>query len=160
MNAPLAARSTPPKFQPKDPAFAARVRASFARQQAMVLIGARLVAVEPGYTEIALPYRPDLTQQKAYVHGGILGMIADSACGYAAYSLMPATSSLVTVEYKINILAPAKSDLVARGQVIRPGRTLTVARGDVFAADGTHVASMLQTLMMLADTPDTPDEAQ
>jgi len=154
MNAPLPAQR---KFQPKDPAFAARVRASFARQKAMVLIGATLTVVEPGYVEIALPYRAELTQQKAYVHGGILGMIADSACGYAAYSLMPATSSLVTVEYKINILAPAKSDLVARGEVIRPGRTLTIARGDVYSADGRHVASMLQTLMMLADTPDTPE---
>jgi len=147
------AQRTP--FQPKDPAFAARVRASFARQKAMDLIGARLTVVEPGYTEITLPYRPELTQQRAYVHGGILGMIADSACGYAAYSLMPATSSLVTVEYKINILAPARGDLVARGQVIRPGRTLTVTRGEIFTADGTHVASMQQTLMMLADTPDT-----
>ncbi|MDH4094841.1 MAG: PaaI family thioesterase [Betaproteobacteria bacterium] len=156
MNAPLPAQR---KFQPKDPAFAARVRASFARQQAMVLIGARLTVVEPGYTEIALAYRPELTQQKAYVHGGILGMIADSACGYAAYSLMPATSSLVTVEYKINILAPARGDLVVRGEVIRPGRTLTIARGDVYAVDGTHVASMLQTLMMLPDTPDTPEAA-
>jgi len=147
-------------FQPKDPAFAARVRASFARQKAMDLVGARLTVVEPGYTEITLPYRPELTQQKAYVHGGILGMIADSACGYAAYSLMPATSSLVTVEYKINILAPARGDLVARGQVIRPGRTLTVARGEIFTADGTHVASMQQTLMMLADTPDVPDSPE
>ena len=143
------------QFQPKDPAYAARVRASFARQKAMDLIGARLTVVEPGYTEIALAYRDDLTQQKGFVHGGILGMIADSACGYAAYSLMPATSSLVTVEYKINILAPARGDLVARGQVIRPGRTLTVTRGEIFTADGTHVASMQQTLMMLADTPDT-----
>jgi uncharacterized protein (TIGR00369 family) len=156
MNAPLPAL---PKFQPKDPGFAARVRASFARQKAMGLIGARLTVVEPGYTEIVLAYRPELTQQKAYVHGGILGMIADSACGYAAYSLMPATSSLVTVEYKINILAPAQSDLVARGQVIRPGRTLSVARAEVYAADGTLVASMQQTLMMLADTPDTPEAA-
>jgi len=98
------------QFQPKDPAYAARVRASFARQKAMDLIGARLTVVEPGYTEIALAYRDDLTQQKGFVHGGILGMIADSACGYAAYSLMPATSSLVTVEYKINILAPARGD--------------------------------------------------
>jgi len=152
------AQRTP--FQPKDPAFAARVRASFARQKAMDLIGARLTVVEPGYTEITLPYRPELTQQRAYVHGGILGMIADSACGYAAYSLMPATSSLVTVEYKINILAPARGDLVARGQVIRPGRTLTVARGEIFTADGTHVASMQQTLMMLADTPDVPDSPE
>jgi len=143
------------QFQPKDAAYAARVRASFARQKAMDLIGARLTVVEPGTTEIALAFRDDLTQQKGFVHGGILGMIADSACGYAAYSLMPATSSLVTVEYKINILAPARGDLVARGQVIRPGRTLTVTRGEIFSADGTHVASMQQTLMMLADTPDT-----
>ena len=160
MNAPLPALPASPRFQPKDPAFAARVRASFARQKAMVLIGATLTVVEPGYTEIALPYRADLTQQKAFVHGGILGMIADSACGYAAYSLMPAGASLVTVEYKINIMAPARQGLlVARGEVLRPGRTLTIARGDVYTADGTHVASMLQTLMMLADTPDTPDEA-
>jgi len=149
MNAP------PPRFEPRDPAFAERVRASFARQKAMDLIGARLTVLEPGYAEVALPFRPDLTQQKGYVHGGILGMIADSACGYAAYSLMPPSASLVTVEYKINILAPALGDLVARGQVIRPGRTLTVTRGDVYAVDGTHVASMQQTLMMLADTPDT-----
>ena len=159
MNAPLPAAPATSRFQPKDPAFEARVRASFARQKAMVLVGARLGTVAPGFVEIALAYRPELTQQKAYVHGGILGMIADSACGYAAYSLMPATSSLVTVEYKINILAPARSDLVARGEVIRPGRTLSVARGEVYAADGTLVASMLQTLMMLADTPDTPEAA-
>ena len=148
MNAP------PPRFQPQDPDFAARVRASFARQKAMDLIGARLTVVEPGYTEVALAYRAELTQQKAFVHGGILGMIADSACGYAAYSLMPPSASLVTVEYKINILAPARGDVVVRGQVVRPGRTLTVARAEVYAADGTHVASMQQTLMMLADTPD------
>ena len=146
-------------FVPRDTDFEARVRASFARQKAMDLIGARLTVVEPGYTEVALAYRDDLTQQKAYIHGGILGMIADSACGYAAYSLMPASVSLVTVEYKINILAPAKGDVVARGQVIRPGRTLTVTRAEVHDANGTHVASMQQTLMMLLDTPDAPDEA-
>src|ERR671918_3054841 len=101
-----------------DPNFAARIRESFGRQKAMALIGATLSKVEAGEVEIALPYRDDLTQQKGFIHGGILGMIADSACGYAAFSLMPASGSLVTVEYKINILAPAKSDLVARGQVI------------------------------------------
>jgi uncharacterized protein (TIGR00369 family) len=143
-------------FQPLDPEFAQRVRASFARQKAMDLIGARLTAVEPGAAEVRLAYREVLTQQKGFVHGGIVGMIADSACGYAAYSLMPATSSLVTVEYKINILAPARGDLVARGTVIRPGRTLSVTRAEVHDARGTHVASMQQTLMMLPDTPDTP----
>jgi uncharacterized protein (TIGR00369 family) len=145
------------RFQPQDPSYAERVRASFARQKAMDLIGARLAAVAPGAAEVRLAFREDLTQQKGYVHGGILGMIADSACGYAAYSLMPATSSLVTVEYKINILAPARGDLVARGEVIRPGRTLTVARAEVHDARGTHVASMQQTLMTLPDTPDTPE---
>jgi uncharacterized protein (TIGR00369 family) len=91
------------------------------------------------------------------VHGGIIGMIADSAAGYAAYSLMPKSASLVTVEYKMNILAPARGSLVARGKVIKSGRTLTVARAEVYAEDGTHVASMQQTLMMLPNTADTPE---
>ena len=142
---------------PADPQFAARVRASFGRQKAMALIGARLTAVEPGATEIALAYREDLTQQKGFVHGGIIGMIADTACGYAAFSLMPADCSLVTVEYKINILAPARGALVARGEVVKAGRSLTVARAEVYAEDGKHVASMQQTLMMLPGTPDTPE---
>jgi uncharacterized protein (TIGR00369 family) len=139
---------------PADPQFAARVRESFARQRAMALIGASLTRVEPGCVEIELPFRDDLTQQKGFVHGGILGMIADTACGYAAFSLMPAGCSLVTVEYKINILAPARGSLVARGEVVRPGRTLTVARAEVYARDGKHIATMQQTLMMLANTPD------
>ena len=142
---------------PADPQFATRIRASFQRQKAMALIGASLTVVEPGQVEVALPWREDLTQQKGFIHGGIIGMIADTACGYAAYSLMPADSSLVTVEYKINIFAPARGSLVARGEVIRPGRTLTVTRGEVYADDGKHIASMQQTLMMLANTPDTPE---
>jgi uncharacterized protein (TIGR00369 family) len=149
MNAPA------PRFQPQDPQFAARVRASFGRQKAMALIGASLTVAEPGYVEIVLPFRDDLTQQKGYVHGGILGMICDSACGYSAYSLMPADCSLVTVEYKINILNPALGPLVAKGSVVKPGRTLTVTRGEVFAG-ATHVATMQQTLLMLAGTPDVP----
>jgi uncharacterized protein (TIGR00369 family) len=140
---------------PADPQFAARIRDSFARQKAMALIGARLAAVEPGRVEVELPFRDDLTQQKGFVHGGILGMIADSACGYAAFSLMPAGCSLVTVEYKINILAPARGAVVARGEVVKPGRTLTVARAEVYSREGSHIATMQQTLMMLADTPDT-----
>jgi uncharacterized protein (TIGR00369 family) len=146
-----------PRLLPRDPGFAERCRASFGRQAAMRLIGARLARIEPGIAEIRLDYREELTQQKGYVHGGILGMIADSACGYAAYSLMPATSSLVTVEYKINILAPARRALVARGEVVRAGRSLTVATADIHTDDGVHVAVMQQTLMMLPDTPDTPE---
>jgi uncharacterized protein (TIGR00369 family) len=133
------------------------VRDSFARQKAMSLIGASLAAVEAGASEIRLPYRADLTQQKGFVHGGIIGMIADSAAGYAAYSLMPQSATLVTVEYKMNILAPARGSLVARGKVIKSGRTLTVARAEVYAEDGTHVASMQQTLMMLPETSDHPE---
>ena len=139
-----------------DPDFAARIRESFGRQKAMALIGARLTVVEPGYVEIELPWRAELTQQKGYVHGGILGMIADTACGYSAFSLMPADCSLVTVEYKMNILTPGRGGLVAKARVVKPGRTLTVARAEVYADDGKHVATMLQTLMTLADTPDTP----
>jgi uncharacterized protein (TIGR00369 family) len=140
-----------------DPQFASRVRESFARQKAMALIGASLKRVQAGEVEVALPWREDLTQQKGFIHGGILGMIADTACGYAAFSLMPAGGSLVTVEYKMNILMPGRGALVARGKVIRPGRTLTVARAEVYAEDGSHVATMLQTLMALPGTPDTPE---
>ena len=107
---------------PADPDFVARIRASFGRQKAMALIGASLATVAPGAVEITLPFRDDLTQQKGFVHGGIIGMIADTACGYAAYSLMPADCSLVTVEYKMNLLAPATRSLVARGEV-GPRRT-------------------------------------
>ncbi|HVJ23596.1 MAG TPA: PaaI family thioesterase [Burkholderiales bacterium] len=142
---------------PADPNFAGRIRASFGRQKAMGLIGASLKVVEPGQVEVALPYRDDLTQQKGFIHGGVLGMIADTACGYSAFSLMPAGGSLVTVEYKMNILRPGRGALVARGKVIRPGRTLTVARAEVYADDGSHVATMLQTLMALPGTPDRPE---
>ena len=140
-----------------DPHFAERIRGSFGRQQAMALIGASLATVAPGVVEIALPFRDDLTQQKGFIHGGIIGMIADSACGYAAYSLMPADCSLVTVEYKINLLAPATASLVARGAVVKSGRTLSITRGEVYAADGTQVALMQQTLMTLPGRSDHPE---
>jgi uncharacterized protein (TIGR00369 family) len=139
---------------PADPQFVARIRSSFARQNAMALIGARLGLVAPGAVEIVLPFRDELTQQKGYVHGGIIGMVADSAAGYAAYTLMPADSTLVTSEYKINLLASATSGLVARGEVVKAGRTLTVARAEVYADDRTHIATMQQTLMMLPGRTD------
>ena len=143
--------------QAADPHFESRVRDSFGRQKAMALIGASLKRVAAGEVDIALPWRDDLTQQKGFVHGGVLGMIADTACGYAAFSLMPAGGSLVTVEYKMNILKPGRGALLAQGKVIRAGRTLTVARAEVYAGDGSHVATMLQTLMALPDTPDRPE---
>ena len=139
---------------PADPQFVARIRSSFARQNAMALIGARLGLVAPGAVEIVLPFRDELTQQKGYVHGGIIGMIADSAAGYAAYTLMPADSTLVTSEYKINLLASATSGLDARGEVVKAGRTLTVARAEVYADDRTHIATMQQTVRMLPGRTD------
>jgi uncharacterized protein (TIGR00369 family) len=150
---------TPPTFTPKDPDFEARVRASFGRQGIMTLIGARLIRVAPGWVEIELPFRADLTQQHGFFHAGITSTIADSAGGYAAYSLMPAGTSVLTTEFKINLLAPADGELLrARGRVIKPGRTLTVCEVDVFAVkDGrtTPCAKLLETLMCLEDRPDT-----
>ena len=145
-------------FQPRNPDFEARVRGSFARQNAMELIGARMTRVEPGRVEIELPVREDLGQQHGFVHGGIVGMIADSAGGYAAFTLMPADASVLTVEYKVNMLAPAEGDvLIARGEVLKPGRSLSVVRADVWARRGdkeTRVAAMQQTLMVMHGTPD------
>jgi len=148
------------QFQPADPGFEARVRASFGRQAAMKLIGATLARVEPGLAVIELPYRADLTQQHALVHGGITAMIADSAAGYAAYSLFPSDSSILTVEFKINLVAPADGErLVATGRVKKPGRTLTICEFEVVAhkgANATVCAVGLETLMCLAGKRDAP----
>lgn len=117
------------EFKPADAGFATTVRDSFARQGLMTLLGARLAEVAPGRVVIALAPTPQVMQQAGSVHGGVLGAIADSAGGYAALSLMPAGSEVVTVEYKINFMRPATGALLrAVGEVIRPGRTLTVAR--------------------------------
>ncbi len=148
------------EFQPKNPDFEARVRDSFSRQGIMELIGARLTRVEPGLVEIELPYRAELTQQHGFFHAGITSTIADSAGGYAAFSLMPAEASVLTTEFKINLLAPADGEyLRARGRVVKPGRTLTVCDVDVFAVkDGraTPCAKLLETLMCLEGRPDGP----
>jgi uncharacterized protein (TIGR00369 family) len=145
-------------FQPRNPDFEARVRGSFARQNAMALIGARMTKVEPGRVEIELPVRDELGQQHGFVHGGIVGMIADSAGGYAAFTLMPADASVLTVEYKLNMLAPAEGErLVARAEVLKPGRSLAVVRADVWALrDGreARVAAMQQTLMVMHGVAD------
>ena len=138
-------------FEPRDPAFATRIRASFVRQKVMELIGAVLARVEPGRVEIELPFRDDLTQQHGFFHAGIVGTIADSAGGYAAYTLMPAEASVLSVEYKMNLLSPADGErLVASGQVLRPGRTLTVCDLEVVVVkDGTRTvcARGIQTLI-------------
>ena len=138
---------------PRDPDFEARVREAFARQAFMTLLGAELVAVAPGEVTIALPLRPELCQQHGYAHAGAAWSIADSAAGFAAQSLMAGGDGVLTVELKINLLAPAAgSRLLAHGRVERTGRRLTVCRSDVRAeGDGgdTHVATALGTFMAM-----------
>ena len=135
----------------------ARVRASFDRQGLMRLLGAELVHIAPGLVKINLTRRTELTQQHGYVHAGATSAIADSAGGYAALTLMPPTSEVLTVEYKLNLLAPARGDhLEAQGVVLRPGRTLTVCRLEVYAVEGdrrTLVAAGQQTLICVPDQP-------
>lgn len=140
-------------FEPRDPDFAERVRASFARQRMMEFIGAELTEVRPGYCEIRLPFRAEITQQHGYFHGGVIGTLADVAGGYAGFSLMPADSSVLTVEYKLNILAPGNGErLIAHGHVVKAGRNLVITRAEVFAERGNHrllCAAMQQTLMTM-----------
>jgi len=147
-------------FAAPDPAFEARVRASFERQGIMRLIGARMTRVEPGRVEIELPYRADLTQQHGYFHAGVTSTIADSAGGYAGYTLFPAASSVLTVEYKMNLVAPADGEkLVAIGQVKKAGRSLTVCELEVRAVKGGAArpcAYGLQTLMCMMGRADAP----
>ena len=149
-----------PAFEPLDPDFEERVRASFERQTVMKLVGAELVRVEPGLAEIALPYRSDLTQQHDYVHAGVTTMIADSAGGYGAYSLMAAGSSILSVELKVNFLAPARGErFLARGRVLRPGARITTCEIEVEAWAGERVTRCLfglQTTLCLPAEPDGP----
>jgi uncharacterized protein (TIGR00369 family) len=140
----------------------ARVRESFSRQGFMRHLGAEVTKLGPGECEIQVPYREEMTQQHGYFHAGVAAAIADSACGYAAYGLMPATSSVLTVEYKINLVAPAAGEvLVARARVLRSGKTLKICAADVFAVkDGkeTLCATTLSTIMAMHDKPDSPSK--
>lgn len=140
-----------------NPNFSAEIKDSFAKQTIMGLIGGELTRVEPGVVEISLVYRGDLTQQHGYVHAGIVTTIADSACGYAAYTLMPPNSDVLAVEFKVNLLRPAKGEtFVARAEVIKSGRTLTVVRADVHALSGETrelIAIMQGTMMRLQQPP-------
>jgi uncharacterized protein (TIGR00369 family) len=140
-------------FPPKDPDYAARVRASFARQAAMETIGASLATVEPGHVVIELPWARPLTQQHGFLHAGMVATALDSACGYAGFSLMPAEAAVLTIEYKINLLTPAKGERFRmEGLVIKPGRTVTVTEGKAFAIEGGReklIATMQCTLMAM-----------
>jgi uncharacterized protein (TIGR00369 family) len=127
------------------------VAANFARQPAMALIGASLTVVSPGVVEVAFPFRADLTQQDGFIHAGIISTAADSACGYAALSSMPAGSDVLSVEFKLNLLRPAAGErFVARAQVLKRGKTLTAVRADVYAFMGMQerlVAAMQATMI-------------
>lgn len=144
----------PEGFQPADPDFRDKIARSFARQPFMAFLGVELAEVAPGRVVLKLPRKVALTQQHGFIHGGVVATLADVAGGYAGNSLMGADDSVLTVEFKLNLVAPAQGDgLVARGEVVRAGRTLTVTRADVFALTGGRevlCATALQTLMRMA----------
>jgi uncharacterized protein (TIGR00369 family) len=140
-------------FQPADADFEPRTRASFARQPAMATIGATIVDVAPGRVVLALAHRDALTQQHGFVHAGVVAAVLDSACGYAAYTLMPSDAGVLTIEFKVNLLAPAKGPAFRmEGEVTKAGRTISVVDGRAFQceADGSGrklIATMTATVM-------------
>ncbi len=138
---------------PQDSAFDARVRASFRAQAIMATLGTTLERLAPGEAELSLPFRPDLTQQHGFLHAGVLATVMDSACGYAAFTLMPADAAVLSIEFKINLLSPARGERFnIRAHVVRPGKTITVCQADAFAlANGGEklVATMVGTMMCL-----------
>lgn len=140
-----------PARMPRDPDYEARVRASFARQALMATMGARLESVAPGEVVIALPFDVRLTQQHGYLHAGAVAAVVDSACGYAALTMMEPGAAVLSIEFKINMLAPAAGDgFRATGRVVRGGRTITVCAGELVAERGgeaTVVAVMQATMM-------------
>jgi uncharacterized protein (TIGR00369 family) len=134
--------------------FEERVRASFARQQAMATIGAEMTAVTPGIVEIEMPFSAALTQQHGFLHAGVISTALDSACGYAAFSMMPENAAVLTIEFKVNLLAPGKGErFLFRGTVTKPGRTIIVADGQAYAfgVDGEAklIATMTGTMMVV-----------
>ena len=138
-------------FQPKDDEYESKVRDSFNRQNAMQTVNASIVSVDPGKVELVFPHDDKLTQQHGFIHAGIVSTVLDSACGYAAFSLMPKDSAVLTIEYKVNLLAPADGEkFIAIGTVKKPGRTITVSDGELYALKNDErklVATMTGTLM-------------
>jgi uncharacterized protein (TIGR00369 family) len=141
------------RFDPKDANFEARVRTSFARQTAMATLGIEITDLKAGEVELKMPYAAAYTQQHGFIHAGIITTALDTACGYAAFSLMPDDAAVLTVEFKTNLIAPARGDyFLFRARVLKPGRTITVCDAQAFAAeDGKEklVATMTGTLMAL-----------
>ena len=150
---------TPPMpFQPRDPDFERRVRESFARQAAMRTLGVTLERVAPGEVDLALAFRSDLTQQHGFLHAGVVTAAVDSACGYAALSLMEPGAAVLSVEFKVQLLAPARgAHFRALGRVVRAGRTLTVVAGELRTDSGDVVALLNGTMMAVRDRPELAD---
>ncbi len=150
-----------PALSAVDPRFEERVRASYARQSAMRLIGATMERVEPGEVEIALPRSAEIAQQHGFVHGGLIGAVLDTACGFASLSLMPADTGVLTVEYKINFLAPAAGERFRMiGRVRKAGRTLTLAEAEAFAQNEGRerlIATMTATMMSIVGRDEVRD---
>lgn len=145
-------------FQPRDLNFEQRVRASFARQAAMHTIGATLERVAPGEVDLALAFRADLTQQHGFLHAGVVTAAVDSACGYAALSLMEPGAAVLSVEFKVQLLAPARgARFVAHGRVVRAGRTITVVSGELRNESDVVVALLNGTMMAVRDRPELVD---
>jgi len=143
------------QFEPSDPAYKEKVIESFGRQEVMKTMNASLIAVRPGEVELELPYQVSLTQQHRFIHGGIVSTLLDSACGYAALSLMPEKAAVLSIEFKVNLLSPAKGEhFRAIGKVKKRGRTITVTEGELFAyTEGNQklVATMVGTMMTVYD---------
>ncbi len=141
------------RFEPKNPDYRTVAAALLARQPAMRTLGISIARLDPGEVDLSMPYASEFTQQNGFIHAGIVTAGLDNACGIAAFTLMPEGSDILTVEFKTNLLAPAKGERFAfRAQVVRPGRTLTVCEARAFAeSDGveTLVATMTGTLMAL-----------
>ncbi|MGE5142339.1 MAG: PaaI family thioesterase [Acidobacteriota bacterium] len=140
------------RWTPQDPAYETRVRESFGRQSHMATLGATIAFVAPGEVHLALPFAPQFCQQNGFLHAGAIASVADSANGYAAYTLAPPETDVLAVEFKINLLAPAQGErFLACGRVLRPGRTLTVCQAEVFATGTTEqvlIATMLSTIIV------------
>lgn len=139
----------------------ARVRRSFEKQRVMHTMGVSIERIAPGEVDLKLPFREDLTQQHGFLHAGVVATVADSACGYAALTLMPPGAAVLSIEFKVNLLAPAKGEaIVARGRVVKAGRTVSVVQGDVFALEGGQeklVSTMTGTMMVVQHRPGLAD---
>jgi uncharacterized protein (TIGR00369 family) len=146
---------------PTDPDFDARIRRSFEKQTVMHTFGVQLTRVAPGEVDLTLPFREDLSQQHGFLHAGVVTTVADSAAGYAALTLMPPGAAVLSIEFKVNLLAPAKGEaIVARGRVVKAGRTVSVVHSDVFAVEGGReklVSTLVGTMMVVQNRPGLVD---